>query len=231
MRDPVIELVHRAHSGDAAADHDEVDMLERAHVGERIARRPRSGRPNSPARSGRSHSRGRAGGRRRWSPRRSPRPGSSRPCSTSWANSSALRPCSIDGGVGAEDDRHARRPRGPRAPRRDGRAPRAPWRRRSGVKRLRARPSRTPVKAIRVGTSAVPERRIAGDRGGVGEGAVLDRIDPGPRRRLDAARAMGVGGDLEAERMGGGDDRAHLLVGEMRLEARAPAGRGRRRWR
>ena len=57
------------------------------------------------------------------------------------------------------------------------------------------------------------------DRRRVGEGAVLDRIDAGAGRRLDAARAMGVGGDLEAERMGGGDDRPHLLVGEMRLEA------------
>ena len=88
-----------------------------------------------------------------------------------------------------------------------------------------------PVKAIRVGTIAVPLARIARDRGGVGEGAVLDRIDPGARRRLDAARAMGMGGDPEAERMGGGDDRAHLLVGEMRLEAARPAARARRRWR
>ena len=76
-----------------------------------------------------------------------------------------------------------------------------------------------PVNAIRVGTIARAGAAHRLDRGGVGEGAVLDRIDPGARRRLDAARAMGVGGDLEAERMGGGDDRAHLLVGEMRLEA------------
>ena len=87
------------------------------------------------------------------------------------------------------------------------------------------------MKAIRVGTRAVFDRAHRLDRGGVGEGAVLDRIDAGARRRLDAARAMGVGGDPEAERMGGGDDRAHLLVGEMRLEAARPAATARRRWR
>ena len=76
-----------------------------------------------------------------------------------------------------------------------------------------------PVKAIRVGTRAVLLARIAAIAAAIGEGAVLDRIDPGARRRLDAARAMGVGGDPEPERMGGGDDRAHLLVGEMRLES------------
>ena len=67
----------------------------------------------------------------------------------------------------------------------------------------------------------MPLARIACDRGGVGEGAVLDRIDAGARRRLDAARAMGMGGDPEAERVRGGDDGAHLLVGEMGLEAGA----------
>ena len=76
-----------------------------------------------------------------------------------------------------------------------------------------------PVKAISVGTSAVPDAFIAAIACGVGEGAVLDRIDPGARRGLDAARAMGVGGDLEAERMGGVDDRLHLGVGEMLAEA------------
>ena len=38
---------------------------------------------------------------------------------------------------------------------------------------------------------------------------MLDRIDSGPRRRLDSARAVGVGGDLEAEP---GEDPAVGLV-------------------
>jgi hypothetical protein len=39
--------------------------------------------------------------------------------------------------------------------------------------------------------------RIAWIAARIGEGAVLDRIDPGTRRRLDAARAMGMGGDAQ----------------------------------
>ena len=82
--------------------------------------------------------------------------------------------------------------------------------------------SRMPTKAIRVGTRVVPRWRISWIVAGLGEGAVLDRIDAGADRRGDAFVGMGVGGDLEAERMGGLDDRAHLGVGEA-------TGRGRGR--
>ena len=67
------------------------------------------------------------------------------------------------------------------------------------------------------------------DRRGAGEGAVLDRIDAGADRGGDALVGMGVGGDLEAERMGGLDDRAHLGVGERLAEAAVALARGRRR--
>ncbi len=48
---------------------------------------------------------------------------------------------------------------------------------------------------------------------------MLDRIDPGADRGDDASRAMGMRGDLEVHGMRHVDDRVHLLVGEMLLEA------------
>ena len=48
---------------------------------------------------------------------------------------------------------------------------------------------------------------------------MLDQVDARPRRRFDAASAMGVGCDLEVHRMGHVDDALHLGVGEMLLEA------------
>ena len=52
----------------------------------------------------------------------------------------------------------------------------------------------------------------------IGERAMLDRIDAGPRCRLDPARAMRMGHDFEAERMGGVGDRLHLLAGKLRVQ-------------
>ena len=55
---------------------------------------------------------------------------------------------------------------------------------------------------------------ITSDRGLAGEGAVLDRIDAGTDGRRDAGIGMGVGCDLQPQRMGGVADRLHLGVGE-----------------
>ena len=53
----------------------------------------------------------------------------------------------------------------------------------------------------------------------VGEGAVLDRIDAGLERRIDAVDAMGVGGDAAAEGVSGLDDGAHLVRHHLPVEA------------
>jgi hypothetical protein len=50
---------------------------------------------------------------------------------------------------------------------------------------------------------------------------MLDRIDSGAGGRLDAARAVGVGGDFQAQAVGGGDDGAHFIIIEMLVEAAA----------
>src|SRR4051794_34794789 len=57
------------------------------------------------------------------------------------------------------------------------------------------------------------------DGGGACESAVLDRINAGADRGGDSGVGMGVGGDLEAEAMGGVADRLHLGVGEGLAEA------------
>ena len=48
---------------------------------------------------------------------------------------------------------------------------------------------------------------------------MLDRIDAGVGRGMDAAGAMGMGRDLEVHGMRHVADGLHLLVGEMLLEA------------
>ena len=50
---------------------------------------------------------------------------------------------------------------------------------------------------------------------------MLHRIDAGARCRLDAARAVGVGGNLQAQAVGGGDDGAHFVVAEMLIQTAA----------
>ena len=77
-----------------APNHDIVDMLQRAHVAQGVAARPRSGRRNSRARSGRPLFPCRAAEPRRWSPTRSPRPGSFPPGRPARRAPAALRPCS-----------------------------------------------------------------------------------------------------------------------------------------
>jgi hypothetical protein len=61
-------------------------------------------------------------------------------------------------------------------------------------------------------------RAHRGDGVAIGKGAVLDRIDAGAGRGGDAAAPWAWAATFRPERMGGGDDGAHLLVGEMRLE-------------
>ena len=53
----------------------------------------------------------------------------------------------------------------------------------------------------------------------VGEGAVLDRVDAGAERGVDAVDAVGVRGDLAAERSRGQDDGADLVVHHLLVEA------------
>ena len=52
--------------------------------------------------------------------------------------------------------------------------------------------------------------------------AVLDGIDSGEDRGLDAQRAVSVGGDFAAESVGGFDDGAHFL-GAVLLKGRIVA--------
>src|SRR3546814_3131911 len=56
------------------------------------------------------------------------------------------------------------------------------------------------------------ERRV------IGEGAMFDAVDARRGRGGDAARAVGVRHDLEAERMGGVGDALEFGAGEMRSE-------------
>ena len=55
-------------------------------------------------------------------------------------------------------------------------------------------------------------------------GAVLDGIDAGAQRGVDAAGAVRVRGDLAAHGVGGLDDGAHFLVAELLLDAGGGVG-------
>src|SRR3546814_18514537 len=74
-------------------------------------------------------------------------------------------------------------------------------------------------------SSDLLERRV------IGEGAMFDAVDARRGRGGDAARAVGVRHDLEAERMGGVGDALEFGAGEMafepaRLLRQSAAGRG-----
>src|SRR5689334_13340279 len=53
------------------------------------------------------------------------------------------------------------------------------------------------------------------DRGVAGEAGVLDGVDPGEDRIMDAFVAVGVGGDLETEHVRLVGDRLHLVIAEL----------------
>src|SRR3546814_15503217 len=61
-------------------------------------------------------------------------------------------------------------------------------------------------------SSDLLERRV------IGEGAMFDAVDARRGRGGDAARAVGVRHDLEAERMGGVGDALEFGAGEMAFE-------------